>query len=62
MSNRYIARAAGEAFDADQIEGDDPFYMDDAEWARVKAQADRASQWLLESNARIAAKRQREAA
>ena len=34
--NPYIARVAGEAFDADQIEGDDPFYISDAELAQAR--------------------------
>lgn len=54
--NPYIARVAGDAFDADQIESDDPFYQTDAEWARAKAQADAASAWNANFNARKAAK------
>ena len=40
MNGRTFCRVAGEAFDADQIEADDPFFISDAEFARIKAQSD----------------------
>ena len=35
----YFLRVPGEAFDADQIEGGDPFFATDEEFARAIAQA-----------------------
>lgn len=38
-ASRTFIRVAGEAFDADQIENDDPFFISDAEMARISRQA-----------------------
>ncbi len=57
MSYPTFIRVSGEAFDADQIEGDDPFYQTDAEWARTAAQSDATSDFIAASAARIKARK-----
>jgi hypothetical protein len=53
-------RPCGDFYSTGQVEEaePDPFYIPDAEWARVKAQSDATSAFIRSSAARIKAKRE----
>ncbi len=52
MNGRTFIRAAVEAIDADQIDGDDPFFISDAELARAKRESAEIDRRNAEYNAR----------